>query len=100
MADNVNAILLAGPDVDAIRLAHAVGVAFRNHPANPVLASLKILGGNMLALDMGLLLGQCRDGVGDACSNPPDASLAALYPHHIHPLTFISLDHYPHTHLL
>ncbi len=91
MADNVNAIFLAGSDVDAIRLAHAVGVAFRNHPANPVLASLKILGGNMLALDMGLLLGQCRDGVGDACSNPADASLAGRYPQDMQRLSFISL---------
>jgi len=91
MADNVNVIFLAGSDVDAIRLAHAVGVAFRNHPTNPVLASLKILGGNMLALDMGLLLGQCRDGAGDTCSNPADAFLASLYPQDMQRLSFISL---------
>jgi len=91
MADNVNVIFLAGSDVDAIRLAHAVGVAFRNHPANPVLASLKILGGNMLALDIGLLLGQCRDGAGDTCSNPAEASLAGLYPQDMQRLSFISL---------
>ncbi len=91
MADNVNVIFLAGSDVDAIRLAHAVGVAFRNHPTNPVLASLKILGGNMLSLDMGLLLGQCRDGAGETCSNPADASLAGLYPQDMQRLSFISL---------
>ncbi len=91
IADNVNAIFLAGSDVDAIRLAHAVGVAFRNQPANPVLANLKILGGNMLALNMGLLLGQCRDRAGDACSNPADASLAGDYPQDMQRLSFISL---------
>ena len=91
MANNVNVIFLAGSDVDAIRLAHAVGIAFRNHPTNQVLASLKILGGNMLARDMGLLLGQCRDGAGDACINPADAALAGSYPQDMQRLSFISL---------
>lgn len=80
LANNVDVIFQPGSDVDAIRLAHAVGNAFRAHPTNPVLANLKILGGS--AVDTNLLLGQ-----GDS----PDALLARTYPLDMQRLNFIAL---------
>lgn len=93
IANKVNVIFLAGSDVDAIRLAHAVGNASRANPANTLLAGLKILGGSSLALNMGLLLGQCGGGDeleegGGSCA---DAMLASSYPQDMQRLSFISL---------
>jgi len=93
LANNVDVIFLAGSDVDAIRLAHAVGNASRANPTNRLLARLKILGSSSLALNTGLLLGQCSGGDsleegGDSCA---DAFLASNYPQDLQRLSFISL---------
>ena len=80
LANNVDVIFQPGSDVDAVRLAHAVGNALRAHSTNPVLARLKILGGS--ALDTNLLLGQ-----GDG----PDALLARNNPLDMQRLNFIAL---------
>jgi ABC-type branched-subunit amino acid transport system substrate-binding protein len=77
IADKVDLIFMAGFDVDAVRLAVAVGNAYRANPANDTLRTLKILGGD--GLDTGLVLGQ---GIG------PDAALAAKFPQDMQRLIF------------
>ena len=56
VAHKASVILLPGTDVDAVRLAYAIGQAAKGDPTNPILAKLAILGGP--ALDSSLLLGQ------------------------------------------
>jgi eukaryotic-like serine/threonine-protein kinase len=75
-------IFLAGLDVDAIRLAHAVGNAARANPGNGALAKLKILGGD--ALDTNLLLGQ---GIGT------DAQIVQQFPQDMRRLHFTAFGH-------
>jgi eukaryotic-like serine/threonine-protein kinase len=70
-------IFLAGYNVDAIRLSHAIGEIARTNPANASLSKLKVIGGD--AVDSGLLLGL---GSGD------DATIALTYPQDIRRLTF------------
>jgi ABC-type branched-subunit amino acid transport system substrate-binding protein len=77
IAKKVDLIFMAGFDVDAVRLAVAVGNAYRANPTNDSLRTLKILGGD--GLDTGLVLGQ---GIG------PDAALAAKYPQDMQRLIF------------
>lgn len=72
-------MFLPGTDVDAVRLAHAIGEASRSEPKNAVLANLKILGGTGLASN--LLLGQ---------GNTPDALIAREFPQDMQRLHFIS----------
>ncbi|MDQ2713537.1 MAG: ABC transporter substrate-binding protein, partial [Chloroflexota bacterium] len=72
-------MFLPGTDVDAVRLAHAVGNAARDDPKNAVLANLKILGGTGLASN--LLLGQ---------GNTVDALIAREFPQDMQRLHFIS----------
>jgi ABC-type branched-subunit amino acid transport system substrate-binding protein len=77
-----NLILIAGLDVDAVRLAHALGNASRLNPGSTYLADLKILGGD--AIDTGLLLGQ---------GNGPDAALARGFPQDMQRLIFTAFGH-------
>lgn len=77
VANGVDLIFMAGFDVDAVRLAVAVGNAYRANPTSNTLKNLKILGGD--GLDTGLVLGQ---GIG------PDAALAAKYPQDMQRLIF------------
>jgi ABC-type branched-subunit amino acid transport system substrate-binding protein/serine/threonine protein kinase len=77
-----NLIFIAGLDVDAIRLAHALGNASRLNPGSTYLANLKILGGD--AVDTGLLLGQ---------GNGPDAMLAREFPQDMQRLIFTAFGH-------
>jgi eukaryotic-like serine/threonine-protein kinase len=79
---NAGLIFIAGLDVDAIRLAHALGNVFANNPFNSYLAQLKILGGD--AVDTGLLLGE---------GNGPDAALAREFPQDIQRLIFTAFGH-------
>ncbi|HLX40269.1 MAG TPA: bifunctional serine/threonine-protein kinase/ABC transporter substrate-binding protein, partial [Ktedonobacteraceae bacterium] len=71
VSQHADLIFLAGTDVDAVRLAHAVGLASRADPANSTLANLKILGGT--SFDSNLLVGQGSglDAI-IAHSNPQD----------------------------
>ncbi len=69
ISKNVDLIFLAGFDVDAVRLAHAIGEDFRANPASLFLANLKVLGGD--AIDTSLLLG---------LGNGPDASHCYEFP--------------------
>lgn len=66
---NINLIFVAGYDVDAVRLATALGQLISQNPGDPKYANIKILGGD--ALDTNLLLG---NGSG------ADAALAANNP--------------------
>jgi len=77
IANKVDLIFMAGFDADAVRLAVAVGNAYRANPTSDYLRTLKILGGD--GLDTGLVLGQ---GIG------PDAALAAKYPQDMQRLIF------------
>ena len=77
IANNVDLIFMAGFDVDAVRLAVAIGNAYRANPTSDYLRTLKILGGD--GLDTGLVLGQ---GIG------PDAALAAQHPQDMQRLIF------------
>ncbi len=79
ISSKADVIFLAGSDIDAVRLAHAVGIASRNDPTNTLLAHLKILGGT--ALDSNLLVGQ-GSGV--------DALIARKYPQDMQRLNFIA----------
>jgi ABC-type branched-subunit amino acid transport system substrate-binding protein len=75
-------IFIAGLDVDAIRLANALGNISRYNPFSSYLAGLKILGGD--AVDTGLLLGQ---------GNGPDAALAKAFPQDMQRLIFTAFGH-------
>lgn len=77
LANKVGLIFMAGFDADAVRLAVAVGNAYRANPTSDYLKSLKILGGD--GLDTGLVLGQ---------GNGPDAALAVKYPQDMQRLIF------------
>ncbi len=79
--NRVNLIFIAGLDVDAVRLAVAVGNAYRANPG-PYLRNLRILGGD--AVDTGLLLGQV---------NGPDARLALQFPQDVQRLIFTAFGH-------
>lgn len=78
----VDTIFLAGLDVDAVRLAHAVGAALRARPYDRFLMHLKILGGD--AVDTNLLLGQ---------GSGPDATIASSFPQDMRRLTFTAFAH-------
>jgi ABC-type branched-subunit amino acid transport system substrate-binding protein/transcriptional regulator with XRE-family HTH domain len=82
LSRSADLIFLAGLDVDAIRLAHAVGDAARANPGNPTLAKLKILGGD--ALDTDLLLGQ---------GSGADAQLVQQFPQDMQRLCFTAFAH-------
>ncbi|MBE3560410.1 MAG: ABC transporter substrate-binding protein [Ktedonobacteraceae bacterium] len=69
LANEADLIFIAGFDVDAVRLAHALGNAARAEPASTALANLSILGGDGLAT--ALVLGQGQGA---------DAQIAAAYP--------------------
>ncbi len=81
MTHNVDLIFLPALDVDAIRLARAVGEAESFYGATPYLQHLKILGGD--GIDTALLLG---NGVG------PDAALAQTYPQDMQRLYFTAFS--------
>jgi ABC-type branched-subunit amino acid transport system substrate-binding protein len=78
----VDLIFIAGLDVDAIRLANALGNISRFNPFSRYLAGLRILGGD--AVDTGLLLGQ---------GNGPDAALAKAFPEDMERLIFTAFGH-------
>lgn len=82
MAANVDTIFLAGLDVDAVRLAHAVGQELRVRPGNVFLTKLRILCGD--AVDTNLLLGQ---------GSGPDATIASTFPQDMRRLTFTAFGH-------
>ncbi|HLZ56697.1 MAG TPA: ABC transporter substrate-binding protein [Ktedonosporobacter sp.] len=65
----IDAILLAGIDIDGIRLAHAVGNVARANPADIQLSHLRVVGGD--AVDSRLLLGEGSNA---------DAAIAQSYP--------------------
>ncbi len=75
--NRVSLIFIAGLDVDAVRLAVAVGNAASANPDSTYLANLKILGGD--GLDTGLLLGQ---------GSGPDVTLAIDHPQDVQRLIF------------
>ncbi len=82
LRNNVDLIFLAGIDTDAVRLAHALGIAINAESGNLALARLKILGGD--AIDTGLILGQ-----GDG----PDAAIARNFPQDMQRLSFTAFGH-------
>ena len=82
MTANVDTIFLAGLDVDAVRLAHAVGEELRVQPYNVFLTKLRILCGD--AVDTNLLLGQ---------GSGPDATIASNFPQDMRRLTFTAFGH-------
>ncbi|WP_322481265.1 ABC transporter substrate-binding protein, partial [Thermogemmatispora sp.] len=69
LAHQADVIFLAGTDVDAVRLAHEIGILSRAQPDNTALANLKVLTGPAVATS--LLLGE-----GDSA----DAFLARSFP--------------------
>ncbi|HZS78956.1 MAG TPA: ABC transporter substrate-binding protein [Ktedonobacteraceae bacterium] len=77
IADKADLIFIAGFDNDAIRLAVAIGDAYRANPASDYLKKLRVLGGD--GLDTPLVLGQ---------GNGPDALLAAQHPQDMQRLIF------------
>jgi len=82
MGRNVDTIFLAGLDVDAVRLAHAVGELLRARPGDSFLTNLRILCGD--AVDTNLLLGQ---------GSGPDATIASTFPQDMQRLTFTAFGH-------
>ena len=82
MTANVDTIFLAGLDVDAVRLAHAVGEELRVRPGNVFLTKLRILCGD--AVDTNLLLGQ---------GSGPDATIASNFSQDMRRLTFTAFGH-------
>src|SRR6266699_2971772 len=82
MTQNVDTIFLAGLDVDAVRLAHAVGEELRVRPGDSFLTNLRILCGD--AVDTNLLLGQ---------GSGPDATIASMFPQDMRRLTFTAFGH-------
>jgi ABC-type branched-subunit amino acid transport system substrate-binding protein/transcriptional regulator with XRE-family HTH domain len=82
VAHSADLIFLAGLDVDAVRLAHALGNVTRTNPASATLNKLLILGGD--ALDTRLLLGY---------GSGPDAALAQQFPQDMRRLHFTSFGH-------
>lgn len=79
VAAKATLILLPGTDVDAVRLAYAIGQAAKSEPTNTILAKLAILGGP--ALDSPLLLGQ---------GNTSDAFLAQSDPQDMQRIHFLA----------
>jgi ABC-type branched-subunit amino acid transport system substrate-binding protein len=80
LKNNVDLVFMAGFDVDAIRLAHAIGETLSSDPSkNTSLANLKILSGDAVATN--LVLGM---GTG------PDATLARTFPQDMRRLIFSS----------
>jgi ABC-type branched-subunit amino acid transport system substrate-binding protein len=77
MAKKADLIFMAGFDVDAVRLAHAIGNAAREDPQNTYLANLKVLSGD--AVDTSLVLGQ---------GNGQDAITAKNFPQDMRRLIF------------
>lgn len=75
-------IFLAGFDVDAVRLAHALGDAARKDPGNTILEHLKVMSGDAVAT--GLPLGQ---------GGGPDAQIARQFPKDMQRLIFSSFAH-------
>lgn len=73
----VDLMYLPGLDVDAVRLAHALGEESRAYPWSTYLAHLPILGGD--GFDSGLILGQ---------GSGADAQLAQKYPQDMRHLFF------------
>ncbi len=73
----IDAIFLAGFNVDGIRLAHAVGEASRDTPTDTRLSRLKVVGGD--GVDSRLLLGE---------GNSADAEIARNYPQDMRRLLF------------
>ncbi|WP_376794774.1 hypothetical protein [Thermogemmatispora sp.] len=69
LAHQADVIFLAGTDVDAVRLAHEIGILSRAQPENTALANLKVLTGPAVATS--LLLGQ---------GESEDALLARTFP--------------------
>jgi ABC-type branched-subunit amino acid transport system substrate-binding protein/serine/threonine protein kinase len=82
ITNKADLIFIAGLDVDAVRLAVAVGNAYRANPISTYLKNLRIMGGD--ALDTGLLLGQ---------GNGPDAQLAVKFPQDMQRLIFTAFGH-------
>ena len=80
--NHVDIIFQAGFDLDAVRLAHALGNASRANPNDSYLAHLKILAGD--GVDTGLILGQ-----GDG----PDAAIAKNFPEDMRRLSFTAFGH-------
>src|SRR5205823_6435078 len=79
---NVDLIFLAGFDVDAVRLAHALGNASRTNPGSSYLAKLQILAGD--GVDTGLILGQGEGA---------DAIIAQKFPQDMRRLSFTAFAH-------
>jgi ABC-type branched-subunit amino acid transport system substrate-binding protein/serine/threonine protein kinase len=79
VAAKANVILLPGTDIDAVRLAYAIGQAAKSAPTNAILANLAILGGP--ALDSPLLSGQ---------GNTSDALLAQSDPQDMQRIHFLA----------
>ena len=82
MLQRADLIFIAGFDVDAVRLAHAVGNVSRVNFLYPQLAQLHVLGGDALATNF--LLGQ---------GGGPDAQLATAYPLDMRRLIFSAFGH-------
>jgi ABC-type branched-subunit amino acid transport system substrate-binding protein/transcriptional regulator with XRE-family HTH domain len=82
IAKKADLIFMAGFDVDAIRLAHAIGNASREDPQNTQLANLKVLSGDAVATS--LMLGQ---------GNGPDAAIARNFPQDMQRLIFSTFAH-------
>ncbi|BCL81592.1 hypothetical protein ccbrp13_40570 [Ktedonobacteria bacterium brp13] len=80
---DINLIFVAGYDIDAVRLATALGQLISQHPGNPKYANIKILGGD--ALYTNLLLG---NGSGS------DAALAANNPQYMQRIYLTSFSQY------
>ncbi|GAC1354437.1 MAG: hypothetical protein NVSMB38_32880 [Ktedonobacteraceae bacterium] len=82
LANRVDLIFIAGFDIDAIRLAHAVGEAWRANLVDPLLEQLHVLGGDALATN--ILLGQ---------GSGPDAQIALDYQQDMRRLIFSGFGH-------
>ncbi len=78
-SDNVDSIFLAGYNVDGVRLAHAVGDAARANPADPVLAHLRVIGGDAMGSSLTIAQG-----------NGPDAQIVRDFPQDMQRLIFSS----------
>ncbi|WP_069803155.1 hypothetical protein [Thermogemmatispora onikobensis] len=61
LAHQADVIFLAGTDVDAVRLAHEIGLLSRAQPANTALANLKVLVGPSAATRLLLGEGESED---------------------------------------
>lgn len=79
--NHADLIFMAGVDIDVVRLAHALGEAYRANPSL-YLMNLKILAGD--AVDTGLILGQ---------GGGPDATIARNFPQDMQRLSFTAFGH-------